>query len=366
MRDPWIWSVSLGRWWNVQVRLHLFFLLFGVFTLYVSSIPYLGQPNWLGVSCVLTLLVSVMLHEVGHVAVARRLGGLADEVVIGPLGGLSQARVPYEPHSELVALMAGPLVNVGICLVTAICLMFYPGINLIGLLHPLFPAQITAGTPLLVALKLTFWINWLLLLFNLLPVYPFDGGAALRAVLTFLWPELDTQQSLTTVARLGKVLAALLLVAAWLMMDQEPGQWQVDAADKYPTIRVPPWFVLTLLSIFVFFSARREERQFSEIEANEDDVFGYDFSQGYTSLERSIESGGDAAPKSISREGAFARWWKKRREARQRQLRKQEADDEKRVDEVLSRLHEGGLDSLSREDRELLQRVSQRYRSRQS
>ncbi len=355
MRDPWIWSVGFGRWWNVQVRLHLFFILFAVFAFYLSSQPYLGQPNWLGVACVVVLLTSVLLHEIGHIVVARRLGGIGDEIVIGPLGGLSSVRVPYEPHSELVALMAGPLVNTGLCLIAAVGLVITSNIELVGLLNPLSPNLIADGTTstLTVVLKLVFWINWLLILFNLIPVFPFDAGRALRAVLTFLWPELDAHQSLLTVARLSKVAAAALLVAAWLVMNNQSNA-------------VPLWFVLTLLAIFVFFNARREEILSAEVASGDEHVFGYDFSQGYTSFERSLDSEEKGSTPAEPRINAFQRWLEKRRVAHERRLQEQESEDEKRVDEILSRLHQHGMHNLSRDDRELLQRVSNRYRSRQN
>ena len=122
---------------------------------------------------------------------------------------------------------------------------------------------------------------------------------------------------------------------------------------------------LTLLAIFVFFSARREELQLADVEANDEHVFGYDFSQGYTSLEGSSEADDEDSTPSAAQASALSRWWDKRRAARERRLYEQEADDDRRIDEILSRLHLRGMHSLSHEDRELLQRVSQRYRSRQ-
>ena len=105
MRTPWIWSVSFGRWWNVQVGLHIFFVLFIALAFFLSSHNNFHPVIRLGFPAV--LLISVVIHEIAHVCVARRLGGVADEIIIGPLGGLSSPRVPYEPQSELVMLMAG-------------------------------------------------------------------------------------------------------------------------------------------------------------------------------------------------------------------------------------------------------------------
>jgi Zn-dependent protease len=369
MRDPWIWSVSLGRWWNVHVRLHMFFLLFAVGALYLTyltSLPdvktslgeHYVQPAWWGICCVVTLLVSILLHETGHIVVARRLGGNGDEMVIGPLGGLNAVRVPFEPQSELVALMAGTLVNAFICLIAALLLAITrTPADLVQLLNPMSTEHLTAdAAPLVIICKTVFWINWLLILVNFLPCFPFDGGRSLRSALMFLWPELDSRQSVITVARLGRVIAALLIVVALFLL----------GVETYDAAIVPPWFALTVLSIFVFFCAKCEEYQLSEEEAEDDKVFGYDFSQGYTSLERSVkreDTGEHPDPKPGN---AFARWMERRRVERERAQLEKDADDERRVDEVLSKLHEGGMQSLSHEERQLLQRVSKRYRSRQS
>jgi Zn-dependent protease len=322
-------------------------LLFGAFTVYLSTLEPVDAP-WLGLCCVLVLLGSVMLHEMGHVFVARRLGGVVDEVVIGPLGGLTPVRIPHEPQCELVALMAGPLVNLGIWLLAAAFLWFHD-VNLLGLLNPLLPADVSEeGGAGVVFVKLLFWINWILILVNLIPTYPFDGGRALRAALMFAWPECDARQSLIIVARIAKVAALILLIVACFSVNR-------DSSSVVPT-----WFALTLLAIFVFFSARKEEEQ-ADAETSDDAVFGYDFSQGYTSLERTSEKGAATTPAN-----GWVRWLERRRALRQQRQREQEVAEDSRVDEILARLHQHGMVSLSREDRELLERVSARYRGRPS
>jgi len=202
----------------------------------------------------------------------------------------------------------------------------------------------------LAILKLIFWTNWSLMLINLLPVFPFDGGRSLHAVTQFFWPESNTSQTLLGICRLGKVVSAMLLLFACFKHAQ-------------PEM----WLALSTLSIYIFFYSRREELQHAEVEREEDTVFGYDFSQGYTSLERSLEEHeGTDQPVPAPRQNLFARWMEQRREAKRERERKQEADDERRVDEVLGRLHQHGMRSLSQDDRALLDRVSKRYRSRMS
>ena len=354
MRTPWIWSVSLGRWWNIHVRLHLFFFLFAVFVINISSLA-LVEPR-LGIICPIALLLSVLLHEIGHVVVARKLGGVAYEIVLSPLGGLSPVRVPYEPHSELVAIMAGTLVSAAICFVCALSLFVIQGDQAkLAELLSITTSYLTAGQELSVAtlLRLVFWLNWSLILVNLIPAFPFDGGRSLHAVLSFLWPELEPKQAILTICRLGKIISVLLLACAW--NEFEP------SSPSQP----PAWLALVLLSIYVFFCSRREELQQAELERNEDTVFGYDFSQGYTSLELSLVEDDEPQQKKSASPFRFVQKWIEKRKAEQkRRMVEQEREDENRVDEILSRLHEGGMHSLTPEDRALLDRVSKRYRSR--
>src|SRR6185436_12091298 len=108
------------------------------------------------------------LHEIGHCLAAFRVGGSADQIVLGPLGGLATPHVPHEPQNELACALAGPAVNFLVCLMLAPPLAM-AGADVLGLLRPLQPKDVTEGALLLAGLKLTFWINWLLVLVNMLP-----------------------------------------------------------------------------------------------------------------------------------------------------------------------------------------------------
>ena len=119
---------------------------------------------------------------------------------------------------------------------------------------------------------------------------------------------------------------------------------------------VPSWLPLSLFAIFLFFSAKQQMESWRPSEADET-VLGYDFSEGYTSLERSTEM-----PQATA--GLLTRWIEQRRANRQRRLAEVEADEERRVDDVLARLNEVGMEALAAEERRLLERVSKRYRQR--
>jgi hypothetical protein len=115
---------------------------------------------------------------------------------------------------------------------------------------------------------------------------------------------------------------------------------------------------LVLFGLFLFFSARQEAERMREHDSG-DATLGYDFSQGYTSLER------HDAPRTARKPGPLRRWLDARRTQRIERQQQREFEEERRVDEILARLHETGMDGLTDEDRALLDRVSARYRDRQ-
>jgi stage IV sporulation protein FB len=167
-----------------------------------------------------------------------------------------------------------------------------------------------------------------------------DGGRILQVS---LWLAIG-QRSITLGAVLiSQVTGILLVVVAWLISGT-----QFAAA----------WPLLAVLGIALFFSARADAVLTSGSH-RDDDPLGYDFSQGYTSLER------DREVESKSALGPVGRWLEERREARQQRQRQLEDEEEHRVDDILARLHSLGIEGLSAEDRQILDRVSARYRSRQ-
>ena len=353
MRDYRTLSIPLGRWGGVEVRLHALFVLFAVFTLFLA-VSGIGDRSmvWLAWASLGVLFASVLFHEIGHWQAALRLGGDADRIVLAPLGGLAPVHVPFNVRSELLAHLAGPAVNAVVCLFCLPLVIAWGSISVVPqLLHPLQPTPIfqpigTAPDPAWVTgVKLTFWINWLLFLVNLLPAFPFDGGRVLRAAIMVIRPGTDRRRSALRVAQVAKVLAIVVLVGAYFCRNVEAGI-------------LPAWFALVLLAILLFFSARQEEDRFDE-EDDEQGVFGYDFSHGYTSLEQNA----DPRPPGP---GPIARWMQKQRDAKVLHRAELEAEEERRLDEILQRLHSGGRDILSDEDQALLKRVSARFRSRMS
>lgn len=149
------------------------------------------------------LFLIVMLHEFGHALACRQVGGTANRIVLWPLGGVAYVNPPPRPGPTLWSISAGPLVN----------LALVPILSLLGVANR--SLGWAASMPNAHALFRTVWlINLGLLIFNLLPIYPLDGGQILRSL---LWFPLGRARSLMTVTILGFAgVAGMIALAVWL------------------------------------------------------------------------------------------------------------------------------------------------------
>jgi Zn-dependent protease len=169
------WSIPIGRVLGTEIRLHLTFVLF---LLWIGAAHY-AQGGWdaamQGVAFMGLLFACVVLHEFGHVLAARRYGVQTPDITLLPIGGVARLeRIPEEPAQELVVALAGPAVNVVIAALLYLALGgFVPegGLEIdnpgVGLLERLLAANI------------------FLVVFNLIPAFPMDGGRVLRAFLAY-------------------------------------------------------------------------------------------------------------------------------------------------------------------------------------
>lgn len=340
MRDVLSWSLPLGRWVGLQVRLHVSLVLLAVLLVHETTHRDAAWHLWYALATLGLLMVSLMLHELAHVISARRSGGHADEIVLWPLGGLVPATALHDPRADLLVAAAGPLANLLVCAVCLAALMLSDHSSLVQFYPLIVPVAAQAELswkcwPELVALG--FWLNWSMLLVNLLPAVPLDGGRVLRSV---IWLSVGQRYVPFGCTVVGQWTGVVMFLFAWLLHGTEFGL---------------AWGCFLVLGVILFFSSREAATPDA---ARDDDPLGYDFSQGYTSLERESEE----EEKDL---GPVGRWLEERREARQERQRQIEEDEERRVDEILARLHIGGLEGLSLEDRQILDRVSARYRNRQ-
>lgn len=147
----------------------------------------------------LTLFFIVLLHEFGHALACRQVGGQANQIILWPLGGVAYVTPPPRPGATLWSIAAGPLVNVLLIPV------------LMGLLYVSKMAGWSANVHVL--LKTASYINLALLIFNVLPIYPLDGGQILRSL---LWFRIGPIRSLLVATSIGFVGAVGLGLLAFL------------------------------------------------------------------------------------------------------------------------------------------------------
>lgn len=355
MRDLLSWNINLGRWAGVQIRLHALFLVMALLALVAAGREQKsdGLAHY-GVFFAV-LLVSVSLHELAHAVMARRLGGKLDQIVLWPLGGLTRPKFVNAPLRDAAVAVAGPAVNLLLALGAGLALWF-DGHDALEAAHPL---RFQVGVMTMAgAVRLMLWVNlWILAAINLLPALPLDGGVAVRALLTHA---LGAPRAAQAAVRVAQVTGFGLCLMGW---------W-VPSTPENELL----WLPLVLLGIFLFCSASLSETRTLRMPGTE--MAGYDLSRGNPTLSDtsardigarehgSFELEMDAEEPQVRVTSSAEVREIHREEQRQHQL-KLEADEDRRVDEILARLHTSGLDGLSPEDRALLDRVSARYRSRQ-
>lgn len=173
------WSLKLGTIAGTQVRVHVTFSLLLIWIWFMHYQIGGAEAAWIGVLFILAVFACVVAHEFGHAFAARYFGIRTPDITLLPIGGLARLeRMPEEPRQELVIAIAGPLVNVAI----AVLLFLYLGGN-VGIEHleqledprASFLARLAA-------------VNVFLVVFNMIPAFPMDGGRVLRALLAFRMP----------------------------------------------------------------------------------------------------------------------------------------------------------------------------------
>ena len=170
------WSWKLARVAGIELRVHATFLLLLAYAaLSYYRLSGSGTLAIRGVVFTLALFASVVLHELGHALTGRLFGITTQDITLLPIGGVARlAYIPRQPKRELVIALAGPAVTLGLILVLLGVIQIFrlPDAPLNGMLGARsgFVGQLM-------------WANLFLLVFNLLPAFPMDGGRVLRAAL---------------------------------------------------------------------------------------------------------------------------------------------------------------------------------------
>jgi len=200
-------SIHLFHFAGINVFLHWSWFVVAIFQIqYRRNLPHsYSSLSWVVLEYV-ALFVIVLLHEFGHSLACRSVGGKADQIVLWPLGGVAYVDPPPRPGATLWSIAAGPLVNVGL-------------VPILSVIWFLARSQgWEDANPNLYQFIYSIWfINLFLLIFNMLPIYPMDGGQILRSLLWFM---IGRSRSLMAASIIGVVavvaLGAIGLLMGWL------------------------------------------------------------------------------------------------------------------------------------------------------
>jgi Zn-dependent protease len=288
-----------------------------------------------GVQSMSILFLVILLHEFGHCFAARWTGGEANEIILSPLGGLAMTMARRRPWPTAITVAGGPLVNVIICLVCGLAMYLLRGV------WPIGPWQFGKVVPLKPGwfdvysyVAWTYAISYGLLLFNLLPVFPLDGGQLLQAI---LWKPLGYYRSMLITVNVGLVGSVLMAMVALASLGNPFGG------------------VLLLIIALNCFMMCLQYR--AHLRAEGPYAFQEEDSPDYGA---SLYGSSSTATTRARRQSRFSRW----SAARARKRAQEEATEQVKIDQILAKVSAHGMHSLTWLEKRALHKATERQRQR--
>jgi Zn-dependent protease len=194
-------SFRIFRFQGIDVFLHWSWFLWAVYETRGGVARY--SSNTWNLLEFLALFLIVLMHEFGHALACRQVGGRADQIVLWPLGGVAYVDPPPRPGATLWSIAAGPLVNV----------VLFPVVGVVFLVGR--SAGWAQSMPdVYRLLSSVLWIDGALFAFNILPIYPLDGGQILRSLLWFVLGRARSLLAATIIGFIG--IAGFVGLALWI------------------------------------------------------------------------------------------------------------------------------------------------------
>lgn len=322
--NPWIFGFPIATLWGTRIRLNPLYL--GLWLWFGSR---LGAAVGTLAFAVLALLI--LLHEFSHVFAARWTGGDAEDVVLWPFGGLALCRRAPTFQSEFLVPAAGPLFHlvVGVLLIPA----FWSSVDFRDAVHPIYFPQIDLKQGFLQSAGLLlFALNMKLLYLNLLPMLPLDGSSMLQAVAKQRWEPVNAK----SVTLIASVLTHLVLLLVAMNINPVFGiQVLVLSYSLLP---------VTILEA-IRLQLSQQMGEFGDSDAF--DLTGDD---------------DDGVTRRVRQPGLLERWKLERERKRQEREEQERIETETRLDALLEKINQSGIDSLSDAEKKFLKKASARYR----
>jgi Zn-dependent protease len=192
-------GIPLGKWLGTRVVLSVGHIIMLV---YLASGAERYGPVGMGIVG-LVFFLSILLHEFGHVIACKLMGGRAEAIILGPMGGLAAVEPPDRPLAHLVTTAGGPAVN------ALLWVGFWGLLKVDAVLIALARGDSELATAGLIFCVYMIQINQILLILNLLPIFPMDGG---RIMQSLLWPVAGYRNSQMITGMIGTVGGVGLVV----------------------------------------------------------------------------------------------------------------------------------------------------------
>jgi Zn-dependent protease len=237
-------SIHLFRFAGIDVYLHWSWFLLALYGIQARAGNYSSNSYLWPFLEYISLFAIVTLHEFGHSLACQQVGGRADQIVLWPFGGVAYVAPPPRPGATLWCIAAGPLVNVALFPIFSVLVLLARNWG--------WPSSMPDPYQFLVNL---WWLDVGLLIFNLLPIYPLDGGQILQSLLWFIF---GRARSLMIAASLGfvgvgglmllalfeqswfmVVLCALVAMYCWSGLQRARAMSRLAAAPKYVGLACP-------------------------------------------------------------------------------------------------------------------------------
>lgn len=335
--NPLMWlvtgSVPLFTAFRIRVRAHAT-LVVSIILVLLFGFGYPGFTLQDRVTAATILFLIVLLHEFGHCFTARWVGGDAEDILMHPLGGLAFAQPPRRPWPTFLTVAGGPAVNLIICALCGALLWwqldwvpwnpfrFYP------------PTGKGVSASWWNVLWYAFWIyqvSWQLFVFNLMPIYPLDGGQMVQAI---LWPKLGYYRSTIiscNVGMAGAILGGMMALA-------------------FGNIGLG---VLATCGFLICLSLRRQVMSAGPYAFSEEDS-PVDYA---ASLRTSV--------RAAKRQSRFSKWKAARTKRRAESEAAAERSEQVQIDAILAKVSAHGMNSLTNAEKRALQHATERQRQRE-
>ena len=348
------WSFSIGRFGSTALRVHMLFLLAVIVVFgaeWNNGATNLNFFSGTAAVTVIALVVAVVIQQAAIAFGTRCLGSEVYEIEFTPWGGSCRSDLDDSSFLSVIAHSAGIFAN-GMLFLLGYALLYqtdqYTAIN------PFHPQRFDINSPQVAALQILSWVNFQLVLLNLIICYPFAGARIVRPAINSFQLSLTKYRTEKAIMLIGHAFSFALIGTGIIFMvrNYEPG---IQIAG-------PSWMILLVAGVTLFFAARYSMAVETSVteeswEDLEDQDFGLMFDLMGSYDEVSVED---------QESFAFSQWLNEKHEARRKYELDSEIEEDGWADRVLEKLHAhgGDLDCLTEPERGVLNRFSARVRRR--